>query len=98
MIEVTKALFVAHPEVIDCDLAGERALLHMDTNTYFTLNPVATDLWSALDRPRSVDDLVKAILAEYDVTEERCRADIETILAEMEKAGVITRTAGNSEG
>lgn len=90
---MSEGFFAAHPDVIDCDLAEERALLHMQTNTYFTLNPVAADLWAALDQPRSFDELVGCIVEQYEVAEDRCREDVGALLDEMVKLRVVTRTA-----
>ena len=30
--------YVASKDVVDCDIGGERALMHLGTNTYFTMN------------------------------------------------------------
>lgn len=84
--------FVARPDVVDCDIGGDRALLHLEDNTYFTMNDTASALWLALSRPRSVGDLVGVITERFEVGEARCRADVEAVLAAMLEAGIV-RTA-----
>lgn len=82
--------YVAQTDVVDCDIGGDRALLHMESNTYFTMNGTASVLWLALDEPKSVDDLVRVVTEHFDVTEERCRGDIETVVQQMIDANVVS--------
>ena len=87
-------LYVATPEVVDCDIGGDRALLHLEKNTYFTLNATASELWLALSQPRSLDELVTVVTDKFEVTEEQCRPDIEALVAQMVAAGIVAKAAG----
>lgn len=89
----TGPYLVARPDVIDCDIGGDRALLHMETNMYFTLNPSASHIWIALSEPKTVDQLVGVVTEHFDVTEAECRRDIEAILAAMTEANIIETVA-----
>ncbi len=82
-------LYVARSEVIDCDIGGDRALLNMQDNTYFTLNATASEIWVALAQPRSIDDLVEVVTERFDVSADRCRPDVEHLLEEMLAAGIV---------
>lgn len=91
----SEALYIAQSDVVDCDIGGDRALLHLDTNTYFTMNATASMLWLALSEPRSLEDLVNLVTENFEVTAEQCRADITTLVDQMLAAKVIgTTTAG----
>jgi hypothetical protein len=90
--------FVARPDVVDCDIGGDRALLNMQSNTYFTVNPTAAEIWLALKAPKSVDDLVGVVTDAFDVTEDRCRPDVETVLADMLAAGIVEKAATDAGG
>ena len=81
--------YVVQADVIDCDIGGERALLHLKTNTYFTLNATASEVWPALSEPRSVDEIVTLVTERFDVSAERCRPDIETLIAQMVEAHIL---------
>lgn len=81
--------YVALSDVVDCDLGGERALLHLTSNTYFTTNQTGTALWMAMSSPQTLDDLVKVITGRFDVTDEQCRADIQILLGQMLEAKII---------
>ncbi|MEL7133586.1 MAG: PqqD family protein [Pseudomonadota bacterium] len=88
--------FVAKPDVMDCDIGGDRALLDLQTNTYFTLNPTASEIWMALSERKSVDELVGVITEAFDVTEAQCRQDIEALLADMHAANIIETASGDT--
>lgn len=86
--------FKARPEVVDSDIGGDRALLHMEKNTYFTLNPTAAELWTALSEPQTLDNIVAMITEKFDVTAEVCRPDLAQILDQMVEAGVVEKVPG----
>lgn len=84
-------LFSAAPEVVDCDIGGDRALLHVEHNTYFTVNPTAATLWMALSEPRSLDDLVGVITEAFEVSDAQCRPDIAALLEQMAEADIVKK-------
>ncbi len=81
--------YVAQPDVIDCDIGGERALLHLKTNTYFTLNATGSEIWPAFTEPCSVDEIVTLVTERFDVTPEVCRPDIEALIEQMVAAQIL---------
>lgn len=81
--------FIARPDVVDCDIGGDRALLHLETNTYFTMNATASALWLSLSEPKTLGELVGVVTERFEVTEAQCRGDIETLLEQMAEAQVI---------
>jgi hypothetical protein len=85
----TQQVFVAQDEVVDCDIGGDRALLHLESNTYFTLNATASTIWLAMSEPKSLDDLVAVVTDRFEVSETQCRPDIEALLSQMIEAEVI---------
>jgi len=85
----TDKKFIARADVVDCDIGGDRALLHLETNTYFTMNATASVLWLALAEPKSTAELVEVVTTQFDVTAAQCQGDIETLLSQMVEANVI---------
>ena len=47
------------------------------------LNPVASTIFSMLDGEHSHEDIVRAIVEEYEVSEETARADLQSFLEEL---------------
>lgn len=57
--------------------------------TMLSLNYLGTEIWKLCDG-RSFDEIVAALLAEFDVEEETLVADVESFLAELAAKGFVT--------
>ena len=58
-------------------------------NGLITLNETALYLWEQLPRVRDEQELIKALLSEYDVDEKTARQDIGEFLQTLREIGVI---------
>ena len=74
---------VASESALSTTVDGSTVILHQDSGTYYGLNEVGTFIWDLLQEPCSVDDICSEVFAEYDVTRERCRSDVEELLADL---------------
>ena len=61
-------------------VAGQTVVLptgdELDLNMMITLNGTGAFLWDLLQNETTEEELVKALLAEYDVDEERAKASV----------------------
>ena len=71
------------------ELQGESVLLNLETECYFGLDEVGTRMWNALTTSPTTDAACTALLAEYDVTPEQLRADLEAFVARLAGAGLV---------
>ena len=83
------SVVVASNDQVSCDLAGEAAILHLKSVSYYGLNSVGAKIWHLLQAPRSVREIMELILSEYDVQAERCELDLMRLLNELEQEGLI---------
>lgn len=90
--------FKVHPDVVDCELGGDRALLHLGYNTYFTVNQTASTLWVALAEPKSLSELVDVVTDKFDVEPDLCRRDIQALLDQMKAAEIVEILSGQEPG
>lgn len=81
--------FVAAPDQISSPVGSETVLLQLSGGAYFGLNAVGSTIWRRLQQPASVADLVAEVVAEYDVSPERCEADVRELLAQLQSTGLI---------
>ena len=58
-------------------------------NGTMMLNELAAFVWEQLQSPKSESDLLKAVLAEYDIDEETASADLATLLKKFQGLGII---------
>ena len=71
------------------DLKGEAVILNMENGKYYGLNGVGVSIWKALGNAASRGEIESAILAEYEVDAETCRAEIEAFLSRMLNESLI---------
>jgi hypothetical protein len=80
---------VVSPQVVSCDLAGEAAILDMQSGFYYGLNAIGSHLWRLIQTPQTVMELCQAIVEAYEVTPDRCERDVLALLQELADAGLI---------
>lgn len=73
----------AAPNVFAQDLAGESILLNLQTEQYFGLDDVGTQIWQTLLENNSIQNAINALLAEYDVEPTRLHQDVENLIEEL---------------
>jgi Coenzyme PQQ synthesis protein D (PqqD) len=78
-----------HPNVRLTALEGEGVVLHLDDRRYFTVNATGLTLLESLREPRTLDDLVAALVGEYEVEPAEALATARAFLAQCTKRGVV---------
>jgi hypothetical protein len=92
MTDLTTRITV--PEsVLFRDLDGEAVLLETGTGRYYGLNEVGTRMWSLLHLHGEIGAVCLALLAEYEVPEDRLREDLERFVETLAARGLV-RTDG----
>ncbi|QYJ72812.1 PqqD family peptide modification chaperone [Shewanella sp. FJAT-51649] len=64
-------------------MGDELVMMDLSQGQYFGLNSLASQIWSLLVTPKSVDELVVELMSSFDVTEEVCRADTAHFLQQL---------------
>jgi hypothetical protein len=81
---------VAVPEhIASRELDGELVLLNYDSETYFGLDQVGTRMWQVLQAAPTIEDGVAQLLAEFDVTAEQLRSDVQRLLGQLLEGGLV---------
>lgn len=70
---------------------AELVLLGPDSERYVGLDPVAADVWAALEVPRNLADLAAALAEQYNAPPERIAADIAPMLDQLVDEGLLER-------
>ena len=74
-------------------LEGEGVVLHMGTRTYFTVTETGLTILEALTTPKSFDQLVDAITAEYEVDRPKAAESVQKFLDRCLGASLILEQA-----
>lgn len=84
-----RSTVVAAKDQVSCDLAGEAAILNLQSGVYYGLDAVAARIWHLVQEPRTVQDIRDALLMEYEVEHDRCERDLLVLLQDLAAAGLI---------
>lgn len=81
-------------ELVKRDIAGDTILVPVgktvyDSNGLFILNELGSFLWDRLDKAESEEELLQAVLEEYDVAEETAKTDLSTFLDKLRELGIL---------
>src|SRR4051795_3047384 len=68
----------------------EALLLDVRTGAYFSLDPVATEIWERRKDGEPLDQISSTIAARYAVDEEQVRRDLEELVADLRDASLWT--------
>ncbi len=88
----------AAADQVSCELDGEAAILDLKQGVYYGLNPVGATVWSLIAEPRSVAEIKRALLDQYEVIPEQCERDLLELLAELAEHGLIQIDQNESAG
>ena len=81
---------VATTQQVSAELVDEVVILSLQTGEYYGLDPIAADIWSLIQEPRSVSEVRDALLARYEgVTAEECEQQVLALLEEMVKLELV---------
>jgi len=73
-------------------LQEEAVLLNLDSGLYFGLDPIGTRIWILLSERQPLPQIVSALMAEYEVDDEQCKADLLKLLADLEEQELVAVT------
>lgn len=81
-------------ELLKRDIAGETILIPVDKSVYdshglFALNELAGFLWDLLPEAESEEELVHAVLNEYEAEEAQVRQDVKEFLNKLREMKIL---------
>jgi hypothetical protein len=77
------------PHVLMQDMAGESALLNIQTGQYFSQNPIATTMLAVLTQSQSFSSACETLLSRYEVEPEALKRDVLNYAQQLLEAGLI---------
>jgi hypothetical protein len=75
--------------VLLCSAPGEDALLVRDSWSIVRLDRISRVIWDLLAEPRTTTRIVIELVSRYEVSPERCRAEILPLLDQLRGAGAV---------
>jgi len=81
-------------EVLTQEVGGETVILDLKSESYFGLDEVGTRIWQLLQEQKDIQTITATMLNEYDVEEEQLEKDIQNLLTQLNKAGIVSFDSG----
>lgn len=79
-------------ELLTAAVNDELLMMSVDHGKYFNLNAVGTRIWELLETPTTLDGLVAALTAEYDVGPDIARQEVERFINALRDRGLLARS------
>jgi hypothetical protein len=77
--------------IIDGTLDDNQIMMHIGKGKYFGLTPVGKRIWELMEQPKTVEELIIALLSEYDVPEDQCRQEVSDFLKKAVSYDIIIK-------
>ena len=79
----------ASPNEVSSRIGDEAAILDLDSSVYYGLDPVGARIFDLLQAPTALNDVLAALLAEYEVDEPTARVDLLALVEELLDRGLV---------
>ena len=71
------------PGNIVSDMGGEKVMMNIDNGKYYNLGEIGGDIWTLIEKSISIQEVVEALLTEYQVEREDCVEQVLTFLQQL---------------
>jgi hypothetical protein len=76
-------------DCVSAELDGTLVLLNLESLAYHSLNKTAAATWEILAEPRTESSMVEALCSRFDVTPDRCRLSLVSLLHALANKGLV---------
>ena len=85
------------PETAHREIDDEGGLVVVPSRSEVNvLNPLGSTIYGMLDGSHTLDEIVAAVVAEYEVPEEQARQDVQAFLDQLKEKGMLVKSGENS--
>ena len=71
------------PDALSASLSDGAVLLHLYSKRYFSLNETGSRIWSLLEEQATEDEIVDALVREYDVAKPEATRAVSQLLGDL---------------
>ena len=77
---MSEKMYTRKPDIIAANMDGEVVMMDIMSGKYYNLGTTGGAIWNLLESPKTLDELVDALTAKYDVDRATCKAQVEQFL------------------
>lgn len=75
--------FVQEQGNIVSDMDGDKVMMNIKNGKYYNLGPIGGRIWELLAQPKSAQDIVTTLMAEYEVEQAQCEEHVGAFLKHL---------------
>lgn len=90
-ISIFSSNFSTPENVLAQELNSEVVLLNMDSESYYSLNPVGSQMWQMLSESRDLEGTIEQLLRVFFIDETRLRQDVTALVEELLEEGLLIK-------
>lgn len=68
---------------------GTVVVLHLETQSYYTLNPTGSRIWALVKEEQSQSQIASKLASEYDITVREAKKHVESFVRDLMEEGLI---------
>lgn len=76
--------------LMTANMNGDAVMMDISSGKYFNLGQTGGRIWELLERTVSVEELVRTLIGEYDVSYEQCLEETLPFLEKLADKGLVT--------
>jgi hypothetical protein len=84
------SVIAKNEEIVTADMDGETVMMSIEMGKYYSLGKTGSVIWSMIDTPLSIEELIEKLMGKYNAGREQCEKDVLSFLGEMLEEGIIT--------
>ena len=97
MIKMQSVIAPNRAEVTSKVMDGEAIMINLANGMYYSLDKVGGKIWEYIEEEQNLEEIVHAILTEYDVSEEQVTKDVQCLAGQLlEEKLIILKEKGES--
>lgn len=87
---MTNVRYKIREAILHTRFENEAVLLNLESGRYYSMNAVGSRIWSLLsERPRTLEELLTNITDEYQISREAAGQDIQALIQDLVKNGLL---------
>jgi len=94
-VSIFSSNFSIPENVLGQELNGEVVLLNMDSEFYYSLNPVGSRMWQMLTESGNLEGAIQQLLQVFSIDETTLRQDVTALIKELVAEGLLINVRPN---
>lgn len=83
------SVVVRNPDVMFSDLDNEVVLMNLETGSYYSLNPVGSEIWKLVESEVAIKVLIDSLMDIFNVERAVCESNVLTYLTKLKTIDVV---------